>query len=123
VCTQGEDSETLARGLANEVGPQASVIAVPRKFFASIVGAEVGNEVIPFLKTSYKKTQLLHQNVVIIDQAAHHFKTLSALQSVCEHLDSTILAFAVIVDRTEQEDILGEYLHNSYYLSLYSWAT
>ena len=124
MCTEGEESRTLALGLASVVGlsPQ-DVIAIPRKYFTSIVGADVGDEVLPYLAEKYGKSTLRHQNVVLVDQAAHHFKTLSALRTICEYLDSTILAFAVVVDRTDATFSLGEFLHDSHYVSLYSWSS
>jgi len=124
VCTEGEESKTLAVSLARAVGSSANdVIAIPRSCFASIAGADVTAELWQFLDKTYGKSKLRRQNVVIVDQAAHHFRTLAALRTVCEYLDSKILAFAVVVDRTEPGCDLGAYLHDSHYVSLYSWSS
>lgn len=124
LCIQYEESETLALGLANVVGLSSKdVIAIPRKHLASIAGADVSEELWRFITETYGKSKLRHQNVVIVDQAAHHLKTLSALRTVCEHLDSHILAFAVVVDRTDAALVLGDFLHDSHYIYLYSWPS
>ncbi len=124
MCTEGEESMTLADGLANVVGLSSKdVIAIPRRHFASIAGADVGEQLWRFLDATYGRVRLRHQNVAIVDQAAHHFKTLTALRTVCDRLDSTILAFVVLVDRTDAALELGEYLHDSHYVPLYSWSS
>ncbi len=87
----------------------------------SVVGREMDAELQRFLTKRYHKSSLTGQNVVIIDQAAHHFRTLSSLKQICETFDCHVFAFLVFVDRTEFGFSLGEYLPDSHYLSLYSW--
>jgi hypothetical protein len=124
MCTEGEESKTLAEGVAKVVGlSKADVIAIPRKHFASIAGADVSEELKTFLDNTQRISKLRHRNFVIVDQAAHHFKTLAALRTVCEHLQSKILAFAVILNRVEPAFEVGDYLHDSHYIWLYSWPS
>lgn len=122
VCTDGEESFRLSIALAEVLGLRDSdVIAIPRKFFASIAGKEIDTDLQKHIESSYGENQLRHSNVVIVDQAAHHFKTLSALKNICEYYDSVVLAFAVFIDRTNSALWLGEYLHDTHYVPLYSW--
>lgn len=122
ICTEGEESSTFSMRIAEVLGLQSSdVIRIPRKYFASMAGKELGPELLSYIKETYGATSLREKNVLIVDQAAHHFKTLSALRNICEHYDCTILAFVVFIDRTGKEFSLGEYLHDSHYLALYSW--
>jgi hypothetical protein len=122
VCTEGEESTTLSIGLSEVLGlSQNDVVRIPRRFIASIAGKQLSPDLLEHVGSSYGDDALRQQNVLIVDQAAHHFKTLSALGDICEHYDCTVLAFAVFMDRTDKAFSLGDYLHNSHYVSLYSW--
>ena len=94
---------------------------IPRRLLSSIVGKEVGEELVRFVESEYGKDSLYRQNVVIIDQAAHHFRTFSSLRNVCEHYGATILAFAVFVDRSPSQISWGDHFYDSHYIPLYSW--
>lgn len=61
------------------------------------------------------------KNIVLIDQAAHHFGTVHALKSICAQLGGSILAFVVFIDRLQLKDSIGESLPNSHFISLYQW--
>lgn len=122
VCTEGEESTTLSMGMSEVLGLHSEdVIRIPRKFFASIAGKELGPDLRQYMDSQYGTENLKRQNVLIVDQAAHHFKTLSSLRYVCEYYDCAVLAFLVFIDRTDTAFSLGEYLHDSHYVSLYSW--
>jgi len=122
VCTEGEDSATLAFYLADvlRLGSE-NVIQIPRELLKTVTASRVAPDVIATINEKYKGEDLRRRNVLIIDQAAHHFKTLSALRTICENYDCTVLAFAVFVDRTDAALSLDDYLTDSHYLSLYSW--
>ncbi len=122
VCTEGEESTALSTGLSEVLGLRPEdVIRIPRRFFSSIAGKELGPDLKQYIESEYGRETLGRQNVLIVDQAAHHFKTLSSLRSVCEYYDCVVLSFLVFVDRTDRAFSLGEYLHDSHYIALYSW--
>jgi len=122
VCTEGEESTILATGLAEVLGlRQEDVVRIPRKFFSSIAAKQLDKDLLKYIDTTYGEVNLRLRNILIVDQAAHHFKTLSALRDICEYYNCTVLAFAVFIDRTDKAFSLGEYLHDSHYLALYSW--
>lgn len=111
-------TETFARVLGRT---EDDIVRVPRKFMNSVVGREIDEDLQKHLSHKYGKKRLENQNVLIVDQAAHHFRTLSSLRAICEFYRCTIFAFLVFVDRTEPEFSLVEFLPGSHYLSLYSW--
>lgn len=122
VCTEGEESSILSTTLAQELGLRdQDVVRIPRKFFDSIAGKELDQELTRYIDTNYGANVLSHQNVLIVDQAAHHFGTLSALRQICAFYDCIVLAFAVFIDRADTALSLGEYLHDCHYVALYSW--
>jgi len=100
-----------------------SVIGIPRDLLAMVAGQHVGSEVVDFINDTYGSEALTAASVLIVDQAAHHFKTLSALRAICEFYDANILSFAVFLDRTANGFSIGEFLHDSHYVALYSWAS
>ena len=119
VCIVDEESYRLSVAVASVLGlKKEDVVALPRELLNAVVGKQIQAELLPQLKDFGDRLQ--RQNVLIIDQAAHHFRTLSALRNVCEYYECVVLAFAVFVDRTDR-DIKGEYLHDSHYVALYSW--
>lgn len=120
VCVD-EEAALFASAVAFALGlrPEA-VIKVPRDLLQSS-GRTAGKEGLKALRKRYSKELLHRENVLIVDQAAHHFRTLSGLRYVCEVFDCAVLAFIVFVDRTEAGFSLGEYLHDSHYVALYSW--
>ncbi len=122
VCTEGEESTILSTSLADVLGLSArDIITIPRQYFRTITGQNIGSDVVDLLERGYGKDALRGKNVLIVDQAAHHFRTFSGLRSVCEHFDCTVLGFAVFIDRTDSQVPLGDYLPHAHYLTLYSW--
>jgi len=122
VCTD-EESYILSLYLSEVLRLSYNdVIRIPRSFSGSIAGKELDPSLLDYIDKNYGKDPLKQQNVIIIDQAAHHFKTLSALRDICSYYDDcTIFAFAVFIDRTDPAFSVGEYLHDSHYIALYSW--
>jgi hypothetical protein len=120
--------EPEARLLGDAIAPvlglgSGDVISIPRNFLRTVAGQDVGREAIEYINETYGNEGLASANVLIADQAAHHLKTLSALRAVCDNYDATVLAFVVFLDRTDAELSIGEFLHDSHYLALYSWAS
>ena len=111
----------LASALADALNlRREDIIAVPRDALRSVAGPGIGEEGLRALK-SCGGERLQDSNALIVDQAAHHFKTLSALRAICDLYNTTILGFAVFLDRTDYAFSKGEYLHDCHYISLYSW--
>lgn len=124
VCTAGEEATTLSIGLSEVLGlsQKKDVVRIPRKFLRSIAaGRPLNDDLLGYISSTYDDNVLRQQNVLIVDQAAHHFKTLSALRHICEYYDCTVLAVAVFIDRTNKAFSRDEYLLNSHYVFLYSW--
>jgi len=128
VCTDGEESKVLSTALANVIGLRADdVVSVPRSLFTSregftsFAGKQPNQELQTYMNSHFGEGNLRRRNILILDQAAHHFQTLAALRNICEFYDCTVLAFAVFVDRTDGAFSLGDYLYDSHYLPLYSW--
>lgn len=124
VCTEGEESNILSHGLADVFGlSYDDIIQIPRKYFKSIAGKDIDEKLIYHINKTVGEQTLRGKNVLIVDQAAHHFKTLSALKRVCEYYGCDIIAFTVVIDRTRTDFSTGEYLYDSHYISLYSWPS
>jgi len=122
VCTADPELSSLSIAVSEVLGlQQKDVIRIPRKFITSISGKQIVPELKDYIKDEYGKDILRNRNVLILDQAAHHFKTMSSLRAICEYYDCTVLAFSVFLDRTDTALTLGEYLHDSNYFTLYSW--
>lgn len=122
VCTEGEESGLLSMALSEAIGlTRDDVIKIPRKLFSSIAGKEIDEKLIAYIDSTYGADSIKRQNVIIVDQAAHHFRTMTGLRDICEYYGCTVLAFAVFIDRTEPDFSLGEYLYDSHYITLYSW--
>lgn len=99
---------------------ERAVIPIPRQFLRTVAGGEIGDELRTYLRRVGDDC-LAGQNVVVVDQAAHHFRTLSALKSVCQSQGARVLGIAVFVDRTSNSVEFGELLHDCHYVSLYAW--
>lgn len=97
------------------------LVVIPRRYFTGVTGTSIPVGLSDFLTEKYGNNPLDRRNVIIVDQAAHHFGTLSALSHICRFLGGRILAFAVAVDRLSATTLLSDCLPNSHYLSLYRW--
>lgn len=122
LCTEGEESGQLAIRLSELLGVGSSaVLRVPRDRFRHISGRDLGESLTGWLLESDAASRIRGKNVLILDQAAHHFRTYSSLRRVADYLECTSLAFAVFLDRTSLDLDIGEFLHSSHYIALYSW--
>jgi hypothetical protein len=123
VCTGGEESGALALALAGVLHvPMDAILRVPRRLFRGIAGPDIGMDLATWLQDPENGAErIMGRNVIVLDQAAHHLRTFRSLKRVCEHLESTVLAFSVFVDRTGHEMALGEDLYDAHYLPMYSW--
>jgi hypothetical protein len=123
VCTEGEESTQLSAGLAEVLGLSPDdVVPIPRDCFTPMAGdRQLNAGLARYIEEHSIADSLRRQNVLIVDQAAHHFGTLSALRHVCEYFECTVLAFAVFIDRTDKAFYLGDHLPDSRYVALYSW--
>ncbi|MBI2424821.1 MAG: hypothetical protein HYV27_18470 [Candidatus Hydrogenedentes bacterium] len=121
------EARLLGNAIAVALGLSSTdVISIPRGLLLTVAGASIDKSLIEYVTLNYNQDEsknLQFRNVLIVDQAAHHFKTLSALRSVCEHFNATILSFIAFLDRTDLEMSIGEFAHDSHYVSLYSWSS
>ncbi|HKR05315.1 MAG TPA: hypothetical protein VJY62_11840, partial [Bacteroidia bacterium] len=60
-------------------------------------------------------------NVIIVDQAVHNFRTLSALTSVCSHYKFTVLLISLFINRTDSISSANFKKNKFHLLSLYDW--
>lgn len=121
ICPAAEEATTLSEAIGRVIGlKREDVLTIPRKVFASIAGRQIDRDTIRSLQSTFDVRLLREQNVLIVDQAAHHFRTLSAFRTICEHYDANVLACAVFLDRTHPDINLGDYVHDSHYVRLYS---
>ena len=118
--------EPQAIMLAEEInralkGNPKTIIKIPREHFTSVTGTSISNKLQEYMVSVYGKDALHKRNVIIIDQAAHHFGTLSALSNICHLLGGRILAFVVAIDRLHPSTTVADWLPNSHYVALYKW--
>jgi hypothetical protein len=118
LCTEGEEAVALAN---NVLGlSMQDIVRIPRKYFSSIAGKEIGEELPTFIEKQYGRDSLFRQRVLVVDQAAHHFRTFSSLRNLCEYYGALVLAFAVFVDRSPSQISWGDHFYDSHYVPLYS---
>jgi hypothetical protein len=95
------------------------VITMPRAALAQITGRHINDGFFATVPADLEK-RLQGRNVLIVDQAAHHFKTLRALHTACEHFGAKVLAFSVILNRVTTGDF-SDALPNAHFVRLYDW--
>jgi len=122
LCPDEPEAVGLAQRLAIALGKEDKcIVRIPRRYFNGITATSVNPEVDSFLKSTYGDDALYKRNVIIVDQAAHHFGTLAALSHLCRNCNATILAFAVFADRIHPSIEVGDWLPDAHYLALYKW--
>jgi hypothetical protein len=100
-------------------------IEINREFIDAISADNPGEKIEElFLKLNndYLKDKewKFKNNVLIIDQAAHNFKTLSALGSICKKYNLTLLSIALFINRADPIST-NIFVRNFHLLSLYDW--
>jgi hypothetical protein len=100
-------------------------IEINREFIDAISADNPGDKVEALFQElnndhSKDKEWKMKNNVLIIDQAAHNFKTLSALSSVCKKYNLTLLSIALFINRADPIST-GIFAKNLHLLSLYNW--
>jgi hypothetical protein len=123
LCPDEPSSKLLAKSLALKwkLNLENDIILIPRKFIKSFAGNEISSSLRNYLQNKDLK---IHpkQNVVILDQAAHNFKTLTALERISKYFQGYTIGSFVFIDRTKDE-IFARYenIAPPYYFSLYRW--
>lgn len=126
VCTTGDESAVLVPRLAELLGvAPGCVLRVPHSVRGAAAGPGVRDEVRSWVEGEGAEVceRLRGKNLILVDQAAHHFHTLVALRKVSSLLDARALAFCVFVDRSGFHDETQGALAGLHYLSLYSWPS
>lgn len=121
VIPKESEARLLAVELAKNLGlnEHDDVVEIPRSILRTVAGKDIQSKLPKSL--TVKTNSLKGRNVIIIDQAAHHLKTLSALYRVCGSCDALVLAISVFVDRSVQSSSDDPFLYNCHYVPLYSW--
>ena len=122
LCPDEREAIRFAELISKEIVTSNSIeiIKIPRDYFGKITRGSIPKDLKEYLSEHYEEKVLERRNILIVDQAAHHFVTLSALKFLSEFFDATILAFVVLIDRMYPLD-LGEVLPDSRYIPLYRW--
>lgn len=112
----------LAQNVARSLGLRADddIVSIPRDVLSSVAGQDISREAMALLEND-SIAELQGKHVLVIDQAAHHLRTLSALRSICQQCGAFILAYLMFIDRTDHLPLENGYLYGSHYVKLYSW--
>src|SRR5262249_32349026 len=116
-----DDEESMRLGVSvARLLPQADQITIPRPIFRQVSSGEVGPAAEAWI--SGTRTRLGGRgNALVVDQAAHHFRTYSAVKSLLDRIGWHSLAFGVVLDRTGVSADLPHLLHDTRYAWLYQW--
>jgi hypothetical protein len=121
LCPDDDEIRVFAQTVAEVLDLASSdVVFFPRDLLRFVTGTRMDPSLIKQIPQSISGA-LSGQNVIIIDQAAHHFRTVASLASICEYYRSIVLAFAVVIDRVDPAVKLAERVPFSHYVPLYSW--
>jgi hypothetical protein len=122
LCPEEPNARLLAQGINQSLKTsEKQLVFIPRTYFPSVTGTSIPKELQEYLEGKYGQNPLQRRNVVIVDQAAHHFETLSALSHICRFMGGRVLAFAVAIDRLHESTAVSDWLPSSHYVSLYRW--
>ncbi len=128
VCPSDHELQPLAKELISVLKlSEKDLVVIERNHIYGVTSTNPGEHISHYIEKD-RENDLFNKNVLILDQAAHHFNTLSSLKHVCNKYECNILAFAVFVDRTDHGSLRlfveTEYKKNKYhYVSLYSWPS
>lgn len=120
VCADDEELRPFAMLLAEVFGlSHDDVVLIPRGVLRSVTGGRIDPSVAQSMPDGIGSS-LHDKNVLIVDQAAHHFRTVSSLATICKSYGSVVLAFAVVIDRVDEALRLTDHAR-AHYVRLYSW--
>lgn len=100
---------------------ETAVVAIRRDDFEKIMHMTSWKEIKHFVNKEYPGVKLSRRNVIILDQAVHHYTTFDALTRVCWAFDATVFAFAVFLNRLNPSIDMSERLQGIHFVSLYEW--
>ncbi|HSH58600.1 MAG TPA: hypothetical protein VK988_02955 [Acidimicrobiales bacterium] len=121
VVPDDDESAVLGSALTRLLpGSHAELVAVPRSVMRQVSAGELGAEAKAWVAESTERSGS-RGNAIIVDQAAHHFRTYSAIKTLIDAIGWHSLAFGVVVDRTGVNPDHLHLLHDARYASLYRW--
>lgn len=120
VTPDDEESTMLGRFVADRLGSSVSHVTVPRGVTKRLSAGELGPEAAEWVEAAGTHHGG-RANALVIDQAAHHFRTYGTIKSLLDRVGWHCLAFAVAVDRTGISPELPHLMHDARYAALYRW--
>jgi hypothetical protein len=121
VIAEDPESRALAQALQRTLRERTpEIVAVDRKVLHELSPRELGDEATAWVDEVRERIGP-RANVLVVDQAAHHLRTYTALKALCDSAGWHTLAFCVVLDRTGIDSDLRERLRDSHYVSLYRW--
>lgn len=125
LCTDGEESGSLAESLRQVLSlPPDAILRVPRVLLRESSASGLGERLSTWLADdrNVAARNISGKNILLLDQAAHHFATYSALRRVANHLRCTSLAFLVLVSRATNPEEVAAVLNDLHFAPLYIWS-
>lgn len=101
-------------------GRYTELVAVPRSVMRQVSAGELGDGARTWVDQARERWGS-RGNALVVDQAAHHFRTYSAVKTLIDAVGWHSLAFGVVVDRTGVNPDHLHQLHDARYASLYRW--
>jgi hypothetical protein len=121
VVAEDPESVALAEAIRHAVGKDPpDIIAIRREVLQAVSAGEFGDAATDWLSSAGQELGP-RRNVIIVDQAAHHLRTFTALKALCDGARWHTLAFAVVLDRTGIQAEVGHEMHDAHYVWLYRW--
>jgi hypothetical protein len=120
--TREPESERLAQLTATIIGIEPhKIIAIPRELLKNMTATYIPNELKSLILENYGPKALDRCNIIIIDQAAHHFGTLWSLRHLCKMYNAKLLAFGVFINRLDLSIDVHDLLPDAHFIDLYEW--
>jgi hypothetical protein len=121
IVAEDPESVALAEAIQRTVRQRSlEIISVERSILREVSPHELSDPANDWVATASERVGP-RANVLIVDQAAHHLRTYTALKTLCDTAGWHTLAFCVVLDRTGIDSDAREQLHDSHYVALYSW--
>lgn len=124
ISTTGEEADTLVPHLAQRLGiEEGRILKVDTGARVLAERPGVDPDLAKWVASATRNGITLGgANLVIVDQAAHHLRTLSGLRKIAEAFHGRPLGFTVFVDRTGfSVEQLESLYHGLHFAPLYSW--